>query len=120
MIVLNIIFCLAFLLFAWFNLNDPDAWLWVSIYLLGALCCGAAVFGLYYPLAYVILAVLYLVYACERFFTKDGVWDWMTKYKMPSIAASMQAKKPWIEKTRECFGLMIVAAVLLINYFVYR
>lgn len=118
MIILNIIFCLAFLLFAWFNLNDPDAWLWVSIYLLGAICCGTAVFGFYYPLAYLIIAFVDLLYAFQRFFSKDGVWDWITKYNMPSIAAGMQATKPWIEKTREFFGLLIVSGMLLLNYFV--
>lgn len=120
MILLNILFCLAFIAFAYVNFNDPDAWLWVSIYLFGALCCGAAVFGFYFPTAYLIAVVLYLIYAIQRFFAKDGVWDWITKYKMPSIAATMQATKPWIEKTREFFGLLIVAGVLLINYFVYK
>jgi hypothetical protein len=30
----------------------------------------------------------------------------------------MQATKPYIEKTREFFGLLIIAGALLINYFV--
>jgi hypothetical protein len=42
------------------------------------------------------------------------------KYRAPSITATMQATKPWIEKTREFFGLLIVAGALLINYFLYR
>lgn len=120
MLIFNILFCLIFLAFAYVNLNDPDAWLWVSIYLFGALCCGAAVFGYYFPIAYLVADALYLIYALNRFFTKDGVWDWVTKYKTPNIAASMQAEKPWIEKTREFFGLLIVIAVLLTNYFVYK
>jgi hypothetical protein len=119
MIILNIIFCLVFLAFAYVNLNDPDAWLWVSIYLLGAFFCGAAVFGLYFPTVYLVAIVFYLTYAVQRFFSKDGVLEWITKYNMASITASMQATKPWVENTREFFGLLIVAGILLVNYLVY-
>lgn len=120
MTVLNVIFCLAFLWFAYLNLNDPDAWLWVTIYLFAAACCGAAVFGLHYPVAYLVAVAFYLAYAMVLFFVKDGVWEWITRYRMQNIAATMQATKPWIEKTREFFGLLIISAALLINYFVFR
>ncbi|TAN18939.1 MAG: hypothetical protein EPN37_04315 [Chitinophagaceae bacterium] len=120
MVILNIILCLAFLWFSYLNLNDPDAWLWVSIYLFAALCCGAAVFGYYFPIAYLIAIAIYLIYAIQRIFTKDGVLDWIIKYRMQNIAATMQATKPWIENTREFFGLLIAAGALTINYFVYK
>lgn len=118
MIIFNVIFCLVFLYFAYLNLNDPDAWLWVTIYLVGAFCCGAAVFGLYLPVVYIVAIILYLIYAVTLFFVKDGVRDWITKYSMQNIAETMQATKPWIEKTREFFGLLILCAVLFINYLV--
>jgi len=52
---------------------------------------------------------------------KDGVWDWMTKFKAQNIAATMQATKPYIENTREFFGLLIITGALLINLLVsYR
>ena len=53
------------------------------------------------------------------FFSEDGVRDWIVKYKQPSITESMQATKPYIEKTREFFGLLIISAALAINYFAY-
>lgn len=120
MLVLNSIFFLAFVYFAYLNLNDPDAWLWVSIYLFAAICCGAAVLGKYFPIVYLTLTVFYLIYAIFLFFTEDGVKDWITKYHMEHIAESMQATKPYIEQTREFFGLLIVSGALLINYFLYR
>ncbi|KKX47553.1 transmembrane 220 family protein [Sphingobacterium sp. IITKGP-BTPF85] len=40
------------------------------------------------------------------------------KYRRPSIVESMQATKPYIEKTREFFGLLIVSGALALNYFV--
>jgi hypothetical protein len=117
LIILNCIFAIAFVLFAYVNLNDPDAWLWVSIYMVAAVCCGLAVFHKYYPTVYLFAIGFYLIYAVQLFFTKDGVRDWIVKYKKPSIVETMQATKPYIEKTREFFGLLIVAAALAINYF---
>jgi len=116
LLILNIIFCLCFLLFAWFNLNDKDSWLWVPIYLAASVCCALAGFGLFYPVIYILLIAFYLIYAVTLFFAQDGVKDWIVKYKQPSITESMQATKPYIEKTREFFGLLIIAAALAINY----
>jgi uncharacterized membrane protein YfcA len=115
--VLNILFCLSFMLFAYFNLNDGDAALWVSIYMLVAISCGLAAFKKYFPEVYLVLFAVYIVYAIVLFFSKDGVQDWLFKYNRPSIAESMQATKPYIEKTREFFGLLIACAVLAMNYF---
>jgi hypothetical protein len=117
LLILNIIFFIAFTGFAYVNLNDKDSWLWVTIYGIAAICCGFAVFKKYYPGVYLIAIVLYLVYATFLFFAKDGVRDWLFKYNRQSIVESMQATKPYIEKTREFFGLLIISAALAINYF---
>jgi Ca2+/Na+ antiporter len=118
LIILNSIFCVSFLAFAWVNLNDSDSWLWVPIYMAASILCGFAVFGLYYPLVYLFFIAFYLIYALVLFFGKDGVRDWITKYHTPSITESMKATKPYIEKTREFFGLLIISAALALNYFV--
>ncbi len=117
LIILNIIFCLAFVAFAYVNLNDIDAPLWVTIYMVAAICCGLAVFGKFYPIAYLIAIAFYLIYAIILFFGEDGVRDWIWTYKRPSIVETMQAEKPYIEKTREFFGLLIVSAALAIDFF---
>lgn len=116
LIILNAIFFLSFVMFAYVNLNDKDSWLWVPIYLVAAILCGLAAFRLYFPLAYIIATGFYIVYSVILFFSKDGVRDWILKYKKPSIVESMQATKPYIEKTREFFGLLIISAALMINY----
>lgn len=117
MSILNTLFLISFLGFAYVNLNDNDAWLWVSIYLVAAICCGLAIFKKYYPLAYLLAMAFYLIYATLIFFSRDGVKDWILKYNKPSIVETMQATKPYIEKTREFFGLLIITAALAINYF---
>ncbi|MDX1543705.1 MAG: transmembrane 220 family protein [Christiangramia sp.] len=118
LVVLNILFCITFSAFAYVNLNDRDSWLWVPIYMVASVGCGLAAFGNYFPLIYLVAIVFYLVYAIILFFSKNGVLDWITKYKQESIVQSMQATKPYIEKTREFFGLIIISAALAINYFV--
>ena len=117
MILINIIFLVAFLGFAYVNMNDADSWLWVPIYLYAALFCGAAIWDYYFPIAYLVGIGFYILYALLLFFKRDGVWDWITKYSMQNIAETMQATKPWIEQTREFFGLLIAAAALALNYF---
>ncbi|HXI01357.1 MAG TPA: transmembrane 220 family protein [Sphingobacteriaceae bacterium] len=116
LILLNIIFFLSFVGFAYVNANDKDSWLWVPIYASAAICCGLVAFGKYYPAVYLLLIIFYVIYAIILFFAKDGVRDWIVKYKKPSIVESMQATKPYIEKTREFFGLLIISVALLINY----
>jgi hypothetical protein len=118
LIILNIIFFLAFVGFAYVNANDSDAWIWVPIYGAAAVCCGFAAFDKYYSMVYLLLIAFYVIYAIILFFAKDGVLDWIVKYKKPSIVESMQATKPYIEKTREFFGLLIISAALLLNYLV--
>lgn len=120
LIILNGFFCISFILFAYVNLNDKDSWLWVPIYMVAAICCGLAAFKYYYPLIYLVAIAFYLIYAIRLFFSKDGVRDWITVYKKPSIVESMQATKPYIEKTREFFGLLIISAALAINYFTVK
>lgn len=118
LIILNAIFCVAFIGFAYVNLNDGDSWLWVPIYLIAAGFCGLAAFELYYPALYLIAIGFYLIYAVMLFFSKDGVLDWIKVYGRPSLVESMQATKPYIEKAREFFGLLIISAALALNYFI--
>jgi len=60
--------------------------------------------------------LVYLVYATYLFFDKYGVMDWATNHNAENIAQTMKAGKPWIEETREFFGLFILIIVLLVDY----
>ncbi|HRO44762.1 transmembrane 220 family protein [Agriterribacter sp.] len=114
--IFNITFCILFLISAALQYNDPDPWLWIPIYLYGAALCWLAFRRRHYPLASLLGMAAYAVYAIYLFFERNGVWDWLTKHHAENIAASMKAETPWIEDTREFFGLAILIAVLLINY----
>ena len=83
----------------------------------GALLCWLIFRNKYYPLAYITGVGVYAIYAIYKFFDENGVWDWITKHRAENIADSMKATQPWIEETREFFGLVILIIVLLVDYF---
>ena len=116
----NLIFCLLFVFSAALQYNDPDPYLWMPIYMYGAVLCWLAFRNNYYPKAYLIGIFIYLAYAIYLFFAKDGVLDWVNKHNAEDIAATMKAEKPWIEETREFFGLIILIVVLAVDYFYSR
>ena len=115
--VFNLIFCLLFVLSAALQYNDPDPYVWMPIYLYGAVLCWLAFRDKYYPKAYLTGIIIYAVYAIGLFFWKNGVLDWATEHNAEDIAATMKAEKPWIEETREFFGLLLLIIALLVNYF---
>ena len=116
----NIIFCILFIISATLQYNDPDPYLWIPIYLYGAFMCFKAYNGVYYPKGYLAGMVAFLIYGTFLFFDKYGVLSWLNEHEAENIAQSMKASTPWIEETREFFGLLILCAVLLINYTSFR
>ena len=112
----NILFCLLFVFSAVLQYNDPDPYIWVPIYMYGAVLCWLAFRNKYYPKAYLVGIIIYAVYAIGLFFWKNGVLEWATEHNAEDIAATMKAEKPWIEETREFFGLLLLIIALVINY----
>ena len=115
--IFNIFFSILFLIFAGLQYNDPDPYIWIPIYLYGTICCWLAAKNKFYPRAYLFGILVLTAYALYLFFTKDGVLDWIQKHRGENIATSMKAETPWIEDTREFFGLLMLIAVILINFF---
>jgi hypothetical protein len=112
----NIFFCIIFILFAAVQYNDPDPYVWMPLYLYTAVLCWLAFRNKYFPGAYLLGIAVYTAYAIYKFFDQNGVWDWITKHHEANIASTMKAEQPWIEETREFFGLVILIIVLLVNY----
>lgn len=118
--IFNILFCIIFIIFAALQYNDTDPYVWMPIYLYAALLCYFASKNKFYPKAYLVGIVVYAIYASYKFFTDNGVLDWVQKHHAQNIAETMKAETPWVEETREFFGLIILIVVLLINYFYSR
>ena len=115
--IFNLFFCFVFILFAALQYNDPDPYLWMPIYLYTAIFCWLAFRNKFYTTAYLIGIIVYAVYALYKVVDANGLIDWATKHDAENIAETMKAEKPWIEESREFFGLVILIVVLLINYF---
>jgi hypothetical protein len=97
----------AFLLFAYWQLNDPDPEIWAPIYIGAALFCALAIKGKHpiIPLSIVIIACL----IGAVYFFPDSVGDWVS-YELEQKDLTMKTQES--EEARETFGLLIVAAVL--------
>ena len=100
MVIYKFFFVAIYLLFAYFQLNDPDPVIWCSYYAFIALFFGfSAVKQVSKNLTYIVmgLSILFsLVYL-------PGVVSW----------AFDHPDKPYIEHTREFFGIMIVVISLI-------
>ncbi|GAA3979096.1 hypothetical protein GCM10022210_32640 [Mucilaginibacter dorajii] len=70
----------------------------------------------FYPLWYGVGIVIFMLYAGYKVFDNNGLIDWLQRHHAESLVETMKAEKPWIEETREFFGLLICVAVLAINW----
>ena len=112
----NLVFVVLFIIFAALQYNDPDPYVWMPIYLYGALICWLAYKGELKPILVFIGIAVYAAYAVYLFVAPDGVLSWIKDHDAENIAETMKAEKPWIEDAREFFGLAILITVLLVNY----
>jgi len=97
-----------FALFAYWQINDPDPEVWVSIYAVAVIFSLFAVRGIFpkWPLSLVvILCLLGAVY-----FFPGGVGDWIAA---EWVQKDLTMKTPQMEENRETFGLLTIALVLI-------
>jgi hypothetical protein len=115
MVAINVFFIVIFILSAALQYNDPDPYIWVPLYLYGALLCWLAIKKIYKKALFLTGIVVYAVYAAYLLFDSDGVINWISEHNAENIVQSMKATKPWIEETREFFGLLILLFALVMN-----
>ena len=106
---LNLFLSVVFLLFAVVQYNDPDPVHWMALYLYTAGVCGFAAFGKYNRI--VLWAGLAVISAWVALTIPD-FFDWM-KMGRPNIAGQMKANEPYIELTREFFGVLMCWATVV-------
>ncbi|WP_250629921.1 transmembrane 220 family protein [Rhodoflexus caldus] len=103
-----------FALFAWFQLNDPDPYLWVAIYGYAAVVSFLAIFRFYQLW---MITVGLVVYTGGILYLLPSVFDWLMNHSDVSLISGMSAERMYIEESRECFGLMITLACFVFHYF---
>ena len=106
---INVLFALVFALFAYWNLNDPDALIWVLAYGSTAVLFTMAAFGRADRRISGALAVALGMWMLTM---APGMVDWFNT-GMPSITDEMKATVPHIEVVREFLGLLITVLALL-------
>ena len=118
--ILNILFIIYCIIAAALQYNDPDPYIWIPIYLYTAYLCYRAIQLKYKPALYYTGLAIYVIYAGYLFCDKTGVLFWVKEQHAESLVETMKATKPWIEETREFFGLLILVFILLTNMFMLR
>ncbi len=118
--IFNLTWCFLFIAFAALQLNDPDPWIWIPLYLFAAALCGLRYTGKAKVRLEYTAILIYFAYAVVLLFTQHGVVDWYEEHDAENLVQSMKATKPWIENTREFGGLLIMIVILSINLFSSR
>ena len=118
--IFNLIFCFIFIVFGALQYNDPDPYLWIPIYLFAAFLCWKASKGVFHPMITLTSIAFFTLYAIYKVFDQNGLIDWVNIHHAENIAETMKAEKPWVEESREFFGLVIIISVLVTNYFYGR
>lgn len=112
--ILNIVLAVVFTLFAVVQLNDPDPYLWVAIYLAVAVISGFAVFQKYSLPGIIVLMIICLGGSIYYF---PGLVELFSDHEIGDLTKTMKAEKPFIEESRESLGLLLSFLVLSFQYF---
>lgn len=98
-----------FVLFAYFQLNDPDPERWVTVY--GMVAGLSLLHGFWKPLPYVTFALMCLCLFWALTLV-PSMLEWFGTDDKSEMLGHMMDDKPYIEGTRELGGLLIAAGAL--------
>jgi len=115
--IIQFILAALFFLFAYFQFNDPDPIIWVSLYILVGILSLAGGLGFYNKYAIIGTMVISVIGGIITF---PGVVDYMTNQEGYTILEGMSNDRPYIELTREFGGLLITLGALTFLYFQAR
>lgn len=105
---LYIILAIIFILFSYWQFNDPDAMIWMVVYGLVAIFHLAAFRGVFLKWSIITAGVACLIWMLTML---PGFLDWIAN-GMPSITTEMKTDEPHIEIVREFLGLLICVVAL--------
>lgn len=108
--ILYVIFALLFGLFAYFQYNDSDWYIWIILYGFVAIMSFLAIYNRFnntVMIPAIIVFILYFIYLAPNIF------EWIQSGQ--SISA-MSDERPYVEGTREALGLLIALAAMFVIY----
>jgi len=95
---------LLFVLFAYFQFNDPDSLRWILLYGFAAIIMGLATFGIKNKF---IIYLGYVVFGTGFIFLAPSFFEWLTAGQAQNLMERMDNSKMYIEESREFLGLGI-------------
>ena len=95
------------MLFAYWQWNDPDPELWISIYIFAATMCALAAARIFFVPVLAIVAVVGLFGGI--YFFPDSVEEWMNHEWQQ---ADLSMKTIEMEEARQSFGLLIFSGIV--------
>lgn len=114
--IINILLALLFALFAFFQVNDPDAISWVILYGYVAVMAGMAAFNRF-NLALLIPGIV--IFTLYFLYLTPSIIDWFASDDN-LVGVEMTNNKPYIENTREAFGLLMALVALILIFLQLR
>jgi len=111
--ILQLFFSLLMVVFAYLQLNDPDPFLWVLIYLLVALMLGFSAFGKRNKIVFCGLIGSMLI---AMAILSPGLWQWIRYEPAEDLLYGMSPDRMYIEESREFLGLLIAILFLIPVY----
>lgn len=111
--LISAVFFLIFAAFAGLQFNDPDPVLWVLLYGIVALFSLLRIFGYYHKY---VLVILMIIIGGFSLMYLPGMVEWLVTPHKEEIFGEMVYEKPYIEETREFFGLVLAFLALWVHY----
>jgi hypothetical protein len=115
MSIFALVWLILFLLFASFQINDPDPGIWVAVYVYAALLSLGVIFRRMPALLYLVSAVAFMIVGLVLFPGSVGEW-----IEAEEQMQSLEMKLPFIEEARESLGLIVCSLVCLAYFFHLR
>ena len=111
--ILQPLFAAVMVYFGYLQMNDPDPFLWVMVYVLVA---GLLIFSTFerrnkYAFWAVVGSIIVALLVLS-----PGVWHWIMYESAADVLGEMSLDRKYIEETREFGGLLIALIMLLPVY----
>lgn len=107
--IINIVLVVLFFVFAFLQLNDPDSFFWVFIYLLTGLLILVSNYKIISKMFLWVVLIAFLVSAL--FYIPDFI-NWLQIENKEEIFGEMIYEKSYLEGTREFRGLILAASAI--------
>ncbi|MEZ4886988.1 MAG: transmembrane 220 family protein [Chitinophagales bacterium] len=112
--LINIVLAIIFFAFAAVQHNDPDAVLWFFVYgIVGVI----SLLGVFKEYNRAMLLAMMILYFGGFSYLLPNVFEWISQHGLSELVESMKTEKPYIEKSRECLGLLLCFLAIWYHYY---